>query len=173
MDHVLDQLSEPVALLRPAGEGLHENPALRQLLVLEPEAPRVRQAITRAAESVRRGFRAFVVGAPTTVATRVTKYHLRPSRLPRGTIGPDPALVVLVHDLGDELPERESLMERFGLTRRQCDVALCLARRRTNSEVARALSISPHTARRHTELVLAKLGVASRLEVRRQIMRTR
>jgi hypothetical protein len=35
----------------------------------------------------------------------------------------------------------------------------------TNAELARALGTSPHTAERHTERVLARLGVRSRHDV--------
>ena len=44
-------------------------------------------------------------------------------------------------------------------------VAAVLARRFSNAEIAQALGISPNTALRHTERVLAKLGVHTRLDV--------
>ena len=55
--------------------------------------------------------------------------------------------------------------ERLGLTPREAEVAGLLARRLTSREIADRLSISPHTVRRHTERVLAKLGVRSRRDV--------
>ena len=45
------------------------------------------------------------------------------------------------------------------------DVALGLAEVHANVDIADALCISLHTARRHTERVMAKLGVASRAQV--------
>lgn len=57
------------------------------------------------------------------------------------------------------------LRERFGLTPREAEVALLLAERKTNREIADELVISPHTARRHTERVLGKLGIHSRRSV--------
>lgn len=48
----------------------------------------------------------------------------------------------------------------LGLTPRQAEVAVLLAARRTNREIAAALSISVHTARHHVEAVLERLGVA-------------
>jgi DNA-binding CsgD family transcriptional regulator len=42
--------------------------------------------------------------------------------------------------------------------------------RLSNAEIARMLSISPHTARHHTENVLAKVGVRSRDALRRAIL---
>jgi DNA-binding CsgD family transcriptional regulator len=48
---------------------------------------------------------------------------------------------------------------------RQAEVALLLARRKTTPEIAEILCISPRTARHHTEAVMAKLNVRTRLEV--------
>ena len=62
-------------------------------------------------------------------------------------------------------PSDEVLRARFGLTPQEARVARLLAARRTNAEVAEALSIRPSTARRHTEQVLSKLGVSSRTDV--------
>jgi DNA-binding CsgD family transcriptional regulator len=50
----------------------------------------------------------------------------------------------------------------FGLTTRELDVALLLARGHSNAAIAKRLAISPHTVRHHTQKVLAKLGVHSR-----------
>ena len=54
------------------------------------------------------------------------------------------------------------LQERYGLTRRELEVATLLAQGRTNTAIASALHISTHTARHHTQRVLGKLGVHSR-----------
>jgi DNA-binding CsgD family transcriptional regulator len=66
-------------------------------------------------------------------------------------------------------PATGTVAERFGLTRREAEVAQALARRLTNAEVASALGISPHTAERHTERVLCKLGVRSRHDVAQRL----
>jgi DNA-binding NarL/FixJ family response regulator len=54
------------------------------------------------------------------------------------------------------------LQDRYGLTRRELEVATLLAQGRTNTAIANALHISTHTARHHTQRVLGKLGVHSR-----------
>lgn len=64
----------------------------------------------------------------------------------------------------DNLSEN-SLRERFRLTRKEAHVALLLAQRRSNAEIAESMRISPHTARRHTENVMLKLNVTSRFSV--------
>lgn len=52
----------------------------------------------------------------------------------------------------------------YGLTRREAQVAKLLARGRSNQAIARELKISQHTARHHTQRILAKLEVHSRGE---------
>ena len=72
-----------------------------------------------------------------------------------------------------EVTARQSLSQwirnQFGLTARESRVALLLARRRSNAEIARELHISPHTARRHTENVMNKLNLRSRFTVQQTI----
>lgn len=57
------------------------------------------------------------------------------------------------------------LVDRLHLTPREADVALLLARRATNREIAAALGLSAHTVRHHVEHVFLKLGVTSRREI--------
>jgi DNA-binding NarL/FixJ family response regulator len=56
------------------------------------------------------------------------------------------------------------LMKKFGLTRREAQVARLLSQGRSNQGIARELRISEHTARHHTQRILAKLEVHSRGE---------
>ncbi len=51
------------------------------------------------------------------------------------------------------------------LTHREREVAALVARGLTNPQIAAALVISPHTAERHVEHILAKLGCSSRAEI--------
>jgi DNA-binding NarL/FixJ family response regulator len=50
------------------------------------------------------------------------------------------------------------------LTRREAEVAELLSQGRSNQAIARALNISEHTARHHTQRILSKLEVHSRGE---------
>lgn len=59
----------------------------------------------------------------------------------------------------------DALRARFRLTAREIIVARLLARGRTNVQIARELGFTIHTAERHTEHVLMKLGVHSRASV--------
>jgi DNA-binding CsgD family transcriptional regulator len=57
-----------------------------------------------------------------------------------------------------------SLHLDHGMTPREIEVALLLSEGCSNRTIAHRLGISPHTARHHTQRVLAKLGVHSRSE---------
>ena len=54
------------------------------------------------------------------------------------------------------------LQLEYDLTSREAEVALLISQGRSNTAVASALRISNHTARHHTQRVLAKLRVHSR-----------
>jgi DNA-binding NarL/FixJ family response regulator len=53
---------------------------------------------------------------------------------------------------------------RFGLTEREREVLLLLAGGQSNPQIAQTLFISPKTASVHVSNILAKLGVAGRVE---------
>jgi DNA-binding CsgD family transcriptional regulator len=164
----LDRMSQAVLVVGPDGRAVHRNAALGTLLAGDPERERLEQAMAAAGRALAgtaaaRGARGLGdVERP--LATAVGQYVVRATRLPTELLGePGGALVTLEPHAGR--PRASALAETFGLTRREAEVAEALARRLTNAELARALGISPHTAERHTERVLAKLGVRSRHEI--------
>ena len=61
------------------------------------------------------------------------------------------------------LLSRESF-ERFGLTGREAEILLGIARGQTNGQIAASLFISPFTVKTHLQRVYRKLGVGSRTE---------
>jgi DNA-binding CsgD family transcriptional regulator len=63
----------------------------------------------------------------------------------------------------------ELTLARFGLTKREAQIARLLARRATNREIAEQLDLSPHTVRHHIENLFAKLGVHSRRSIATQL----
>jgi len=73
----------------------------------------------------------------------------------------------LAHDQATATP---LTLARFGLTRREAQIARLLARRATNREIADALDVSPHTVRHHVERIFAKLGVNSRRSIAEQLV---
>lgn len=80
-------------------------------------------------------------------------------------------LLALEQTVPDPLTE-SSLQARFGLTRQEGRITRLLAEGWSNQEIAEKLSISAHTAKRHTEHVLHKLGVRSRAEVAIRVLRS-
>lgn len=58
---------------------------------------------------------------------------------------------------------------RYGLTERQIDVAALMLDGCTTPEIAEQLGISRHTARRHCENLMARLGVRSRAAIWRRL----
>ena len=126
-------------------------------------ARRLADAIARLGDdgAMRRGVIARILAdIPTAAHVRLLEHHCvaRP--------GDDARVVVVVLERREPpaVPPAE-VARRFHLTRRETEVAMLLAERRTNSEISTALGISRHTVKRHAEQVLAKLGVRSRSRV--------
>jgi DNA-binding CsgD family transcriptional regulator len=67
----------------------------------------------------------------------------------------------------------DELRAAFRLTPSEARVAMLLAARRTNREIAAELGVTEHTARRHTEKVLLKLNVHRRHDVQGALLRCR
>jgi DNA-binding CsgD family transcriptional regulator len=99
------------------------------------------------------------------VVTARARYRLAGTLLPPGLLTPGPAVAVLVERVTPVPIPVDDLRARFGLTAREAEVARLVAAGRRNAAVAAALGISAHTARRHAERVMRKLGAASRAEV--------
>ncbi len=89
-------------------------------------------------------------------------YLIRFVALPGGLITVEPSFAIgLVRQSGMPMTEA-NLAARYGLTRREAQVARLLARGYSNKAVAVELDLSPYTARNHTRAVMARLGVSSR-----------
>lgn len=100
------------------------------------------------------------------VSTDRGTYTLRGSRV-FGADGGQPVVLVYATPL-PVLPEPApppDIRSCFHLTRKEARVAVLLADRKTNEQIARELCVSTHTARHHTQSVLGKLGISSRREV--------
>ncbi|HEY8384789.1 MAG TPA: response regulator [Porticoccaceae bacterium] len=111
-------------------------------------------------------------GLPRSLAPLLTGRHGRDRPLPltglsrevqvlfMGQTGPHEYLLRLAD------PQRPSgadlLKEAYGLTEREAEVLLWLAKGKTNGEIGLILSISPRTVNKHLEQVFRKLGVENR-----------
>lgn len=105
------------------------------------------------------------------VTTRRARYSIHGSLVDsEGPLGERLAIVVLERLTPVVLVPAE-LQARYGLSAAEVRVATALAAGASNAAVARDLHISPHTARRHTEAILAKVGVKTRSELVPRLLR--
>jgi DNA-binding CsgD family transcriptional regulator len=139
-----------------------------QQIVAAPEPVLVEQeSLVFAAASIVKELNLGTAGVPVReIVSEDRKYRLEGHRLQTLTDATGPIVLVFVQPLMTALPHDDVLRSRFGLTRKEACVARLIAEDQTNEQIAAELSISPHTARHHTERVLAKLGVRSRTKVR-------
>ena len=166
----LDTLTEAVAIYNTDGRALHRNVALGAMLRAEPEAILVEAALGVLVQDVRAlAFprRMQAPGPPPRaereIPTARGRYTLRATLVPAGALVADECLVVTVAlAAAPRQPEPDALRDRFGLTRREAEVAALIAVGLPNDAIADRLFIAPGTARRHTEGVFGKLGVGSR-----------
>jgi DNA-binding CsgD family transcriptional regulator len=175
---LLDAMGEGAILLDSHARVIHENAALRHLLAGTPEARTIEAACINAGRLV---LNLAVPGGETcrpqeiagpraqTISTSHGACQLRTTILSAETVGTGPmALVVLEQSAPQPLSPRE-LQDQYQLTDREIAVSRLLAEGHKNSQVAQLLGISIHTARRHAERVLSKLGVHSRAAVARKL----
>lgn len=172
----LDDLREPALVADASGQVVHRTASLERLVAADPERARLEDAMA----AIVRGLRGVTCArtgedapleAPlqARVRTRAATYRVHGALMGDAPAG-GPALgIVRLDRVSTPVPPSEALRERFGLTRRQAEVAALLVQRKTTPEIAEALTISPHTARHHTESVLAKLGVGDRRQVARVV----
>lgn len=100
-----------------------------------------------------------------TARTALAWYELRAALLAENHIAGYPVVLIGREHALAMLPSSEALRAHFSLTMTEARVALLLASRRSNDQIAAALRISTHTARHHTEKVFLKLRVHHRAEV--------
>lgn len=175
---VLDAGGKRLLLCDAKGEPMQKSAALERTLSADPERRAIEGAMRRLACSTAglRGNGSGVNGGlgengERIVATVRGRYRLCASLAGETGSGPVGVLVLLEPLFRELLPDAE-LRERFGLTSQEVRVTRELADGSQNDELARRLGISPHTARRHTEHVLNKLGIASRAQVAERISRS-
>ncbi|WP_082659760.1 response regulator [Aureimonas sp. AU40] len=100
----------------------------------------------------------------------VSEAGMRLQLSPLGKVGDDEHLFRLTVD--DTAGEEALLRQHFGLTMREADVLLWLARGKSNRDIAAILDLSPRTVNKHLEVVFAKLGVENRATATFLVMKT-
>jgi len=179
LSSLIDVTGQALMLFGMDGRELSQNPVMRRILAQEREREPLLEHIRAVARAVLA--KAAQGGAGTTespatddgtrreVATSQAAYRLRGNLVGRNSVGHGTAVVVSVDRVAYQVPAPDSIRARYGLTVRELQVASLIMHRLTNAEIARMLGVSPHTARHHTENVLAKFGVRSREALRRAI----
>jgi len=164
----LDAAAEPLVAFDADGREVFRSAALARLLAADPEAARLEAALAALAARVRPlayGRRADAPAVPVAAAearTARAAYALRAVLLAPDALGDAFLVTVEPRGLAAALPAADAVRQRFGLTRREAEVALLVAEGLANDAIADRLFVSPHTVRHHVEAAMAKLGLTGR-----------
>lgn len=159
---LLRTLGVPFATFDPVSRCTELSPAARALL--GDDADHVCRLGARLLESMPADAGAPSLGSRADSALSCVaggRHALRAQRLPRGD--PQRVGIVVMLPMRGGADGLES--HRWGLSRREAEVAVLIARGSSTSDVACSLGISAHTVRRHTERIYAKVGVRTRLQL--------
>lgn len=167
---VIDSLSEGMLVCDHAGKVVYQSAVLTTMLLDDPEGADLLAKMQTVGRRV-----AALLGAPErrrrdadvieNVRTDHAGYRVRGTIVGEGVLSAAFRIIVALEQLSPVMPGEADVRERFGLTPKEARVCLLLARGKTNEEIAGALCVTHHTARRHTEKVLLKLQVKSRAEI--------
>ena len=169
----LDHLETPLVLCEISGRVVHATPAALRLVQEVPDGGRLLSHAGRLAADV--GLMARTEAPRPTQPARPTRTFASPKGpfVLRATVLETPALsgigplilVAITPQAEAGEPSAAGLQALHGLTPREAEVALLLRQGHSNRVIAQTLGVTEHTARRHTERVLTKLGVTSRAAV--------
>jgi DNA-binding CsgD family transcriptional regulator len=172
LELLIESLTEGAAMARTDTPSLEMNAALRHLLEQEPERIRLERELARVADQLKSllvarhrpnaGGRHGSALLRRDVRTGASRYRIRALRVGAEPAGGPHWIVLLVERVVRRTFGDAELRDRFHFTPRELQVSRLLATGCSTAMLARTLEISVHTARRHLEHVLAKLGVHSR-----------
>jgi DNA-binding CsgD family transcriptional regulator len=170
LSEIVNHVTSCVAVFGASGQLVYQNRALRNFVSAGSEGSKLVNHLGRLAGMLRSAMKEGIAtnsgcGSSQVVQTSSGSYRLFVAVVGEGILMPRFSILGTIENMTERVPSEKELMQAFGLTKQQARVASLLTQRRTNKEVAQELVISPHTARRHTEQVLAKLDVSSRFEV--------
>ena len=158
----IDRVEEALAIFSTDGKEYYRNRTLLRLLATEPQADALLGALRHFVTQLQ----AIVAPRPgSSVATTrdITignqHYCLR-GYLDRFLL-PVPTLMISIERVS-VLPSPSLLHSYFGLTNREVEITQLLVQGFTDREIAEKLFISLHTAHRHSESILRKVGISSR-----------
>jgi DNA-binding CsgD family transcriptional regulator len=184
----MDVIEMGVCVTDAHGRVLFENEGLRRQIkadrserTLDEAMSDVRQAALQrvreeAAADGKRGLHPAVVSAAHAIAkvsvqvrTQANQYRVEAIPVAGAVRGLAHVIVMTIRARRPRRLTVEALRSRYGLTTREARVSALLGGGVRTREIAESLGISLHTARRHVESVLRKLGVHSRLHVRQRL----
>ncbi len=166
---IVDALPTAVALGDELGRVVHQNAALTNLLLREPERAPLIHAISRLVLRVaavgrdRAGVAAMALwheSATDSLQLGAARYRLSGSLLAANGLAPGPRAMIVVERFGPHAFPEHALRQR-ALTVREIEVARFVAEGTAPDSIASALGISRFTARHHLENIMRKLGVHS------------
>jgi len=166
----MDGLGVLLAVCARDGHVVHLSESLRLLLEGDSHGDAIRRRIAVVAQSAARSaypVRRTAHALPSSAVHQIVSLGERRYRLSAAVATHTmhfglSDILVSVAELPHAPDQAAGVAERFALSKRELDVARLLADGARNDAIATALGISPHTVRRHTERVLAKLGVSNR-----------
>ena len=175
LGQLFDSIESALACFDAAGNVVQQNSAMTKLLSAEPEHDRLLAQMRLATGALGASLRSTTRHVHRDVPARPWRdlrtaskhYRLSTSLLPAGLLSPQPLIVAALDLMDRQQRSNRELQETYALTPREIEIASLLAARHHTAEIADILGVSVHTARRHTEHVLMKLGVHSRREVER------
>ena len=168
---VLDEVSDAVLLFSSELRLVHANPAALEVLRADPGGE-LKQQVEDVARTVRSASCVALV-ASTVERGKIARevcvggitYRMVGTLVGADIFTTETSILVNVQRVTPRLPSRDQLQMRFGLTRKEGEVALLLAKGKTLDEVALQVHASRHTIRHHTENIMRKLNVHSRAEL--------
>lgn len=165
---VCDSLGSALLVCDSSGRIVHQTPAMTRLLDMDPQSTELRaqlqQMATQAAPAAGATAPSGVSNTRIETRTASARYVMRVSSM-RAMWTTGPWLVASLERLTPSPQCPADLQAKFGLTRAESRVAVCLLAGRRPKEIAVELGISWSTVRRHTERIYVKAGVRSRVEL--------
>ena len=145
--------------------GLGLDQMTRQILCREVQRALAAFPVTREATTGRPvGSRVSLVAAST------RRYRITVAPLGLHTDGETSLFLLCVSPSEADATSADVLRRQFEFTKQESRVGSLLAQGKRNAAIAAELRISEFTARRHTERIMAKLGVKSRAEIAARIL---
>jgi len=165
-----EQLHAPAIFIDGRGRTVHESIAFAQLTSGDPEGRRIREDAARVGTNLLSGISHSSSNSwpekPTSTHTITAAGEYRVAAISLGESGcASRTVAVFVQPLRERQLDAQRVSKKFRLTEREGQAAVLLTQGMSGREIATTLGISVNTARRHTEQVLAKLGVHSRTAV--------